>query len=170
MEEAESRPRGFAQLLAGWDTAGLLYGAVVSGGALAAISAEATGTHRIALPTLVVLAIYWSAHVYIHTLSKQLSGSDIRLLIPRIATSAREEISVLLGGIPAIAVFVAASALGASYSTATFVALIFLVVLLFTVGYTGARHAGLAGRQAVIEAAGAGFFGVLIVILKSLLH
>jgi len=158
------------RLLARSDPGGLLYGAVVSGAALAAISAHADGTTRVVIPTFVVLAIYWLAHVYIHTLSKQLAGGDTRLLWHRVATYAREEVPVLLGGLPALAVYVVADLAGGSPSTAAFTALLFLVALLFVVGYMGARLAGLTGLAAMVEAAGAGFFGVLIVIMKTLLH
>jgi hypothetical protein len=160
---------GFARLFARSDASGLLYGAVVSGGAMAAISSHADASTRVAVATLAVLAIYWLAHVYVQTLSRQLGG-DTRLLMPRVAASAREEAIVLFGGIPTVAVYVAVSALGGTPSKAAFGALFFLVALLFTVGYLGARQAELTGLRAVVEAVGAGLFGVLIVIMKALLH
>lgn len=165
-----SRDGTIAGFLRRSDAGGLLYGAVVSGAALAAISGHADTSTRVVIPTLFVLAIYWLAHVYIHTLSQQLRGGDTRMLVRRMATSAREEATVLLGGLPAIAVYVIVDAAGGSPSTAAFVALFFLVALLFVVGYLGARLAGLSGISTAVEAAGAGFFGILIVVMKTLLH
>jgi hypothetical protein len=168
--QARNQRSGFPKLFARPDASGLLYGAVVSGGALAATSSHADASTRVAVATFAVLVIYWLAHVYIQTLSKQLGGADTRPLMPRIVTAAREEAIVLFGGIPTVAVYVAVSALGGTVSTAAFAALFFLVALLFTVGYLGARQAELTGLRAAVEAVGAGVFGVLIVIMKALLH
>ena len=46
----------------------------------------------------------------------------------------------------------------------------FSVVLLALVGYLGAHPAGLRGRAMLLEVGGAASFGVLIVIMKALLH
>jgi len=61
-------------------------------------------------------------------------------------------------------------AVGVYPPTAGYIALFFVVVLLFTVGYLGAIRAGLTHRVALVEAAGAGSFGVAIVVMKALLH
>ena len=68
------------------------------------------------------------------------------------------------------AVYVVAYALGASKTAAGFLALASLVLLLFGVGMLGARRAGLRGGAALLEAMAAGVFGVLIVVLKAVLH
>jgi hypothetical protein len=149
---------------------GLLYGAIVSGATLGAVSAHADESTRVAAAVLLVTAVYWAAHLYVHTVTQQLAGSDRRLLFHRIAGSAREEAGVLVGALPIVAVYLTLVAFGSSPNAAGFGALTFLILLLFGVGYLGATQAGLTGWTALGEAALAGSFGVLIVMMKGLLH
>ncbi|MFL6001394.1 MAG: hypothetical protein ACJ72P_01155 [Nocardioides sp.] len=152
-----------------FDPAGLLYGAVVSAATLGVLAGSHEST-RVAVATLAVLLVYWSAHVYIHSFSKQLRGVHRGLFVQRTTESAREEVGVLLGGLPALVLYVVLVAVGVEPPTAGYIALFFVVVLLFTVGYLGAVRAGLTRRVALVEAAGAGSFGVVIVLMKALLH
>ena len=152
-----------------FDPAGLLYGAVVSAATLGVL-AHASESTRVAIATFGVLIVYWSAHVYIHSFSKQLKGVHQGLFVQRTAESAREEVGVLIGGLPALVLYVLLVAVGVYPPTAGYIALFFVVVLLFTVGYVGAIRAGLTHRVALVEAAGAGSFGVAIVVMKALLH
>ena len=84
-----------------FDAAGLLYGAVVSAAALGVL-AHADESTGVAVGTLGVLLVYWSAHVYIHAFSKQLEGGDTGRFLQRTRASAREEVGVLIGGLPAV--------------------------------------------------------------------
>jgi hypothetical protein len=152
-----------------FDPAGLLYGAVVSAATLGVL-AHADESTRVAVATFGVLLVYWSAHVYIHSFSKQLAGHDSGHFFQRTRTSAREEVGVLVGGLPAVVVYVVLVVFGVHPPTAGYIALFFVVVLLFTVGYLGAVRAGFTRRLALIEAAGAGSFGIVIVLMKTLLH
>ena len=157
---------------AGWlaarHPAELLYGAIVSAAVLTTAT-HVEGSQRVAVITLVVLVIYWCGHVYVHAVSRQFEGDD-RRLGSRLRVATAHEIGVLLGGLPAIVVYVVAAAVGASTNTAATVAVYFSVVLLGGVGYLGARRSGLGGRALMLETAGAATFGVLIVALKTLLH
>lgn len=164
-----SRRIAAARRIARGDPADLLYGAIVSAAVLATVSAHGDGVRFVAIATGIVLAVYWMAHVYTSALSEQFGG-DQRHLLKRLRTSATHEASVLMGGLPAILVYVLAGIAGAGPSTAANVALYFSVALLIAAGYVGAHQAGLTGRAVVAEAAGAGLFGVLIVVAKTLLH
>ncbi|MET0999872.1 MAG: hypothetical protein ABWX73_14240 [Marmoricola sp.] len=158
-----------ASWFASADPAGLLYGAIVSAAVLATISAHADGATFVGVATSLVLVVYWMAHVYINTLSRQFAG-DTRHFLLRLRTSSAHETSVLKGGLPAIVVYVVASWAGLSISSAAALAVYFSVVLLGAVGYLGARQAGLRGRIVLLEVAGAASFGLLIVAAKTLLH
>lgn len=164
-----SRRAAIARWLAATDPAGLLYGAIVTAAVLVTISAHATASTHVTLATSVVLVVYWMAHVYIETLSTQLGG-DTRHFLARLRVASTHETAVLKGGVPAIVVYVVTDLLWADKGTAAAVAVYFSVVLLAVVGYLGAHRAGLRGRAMVLEVAGAASFGVLIVIMKALLH
>jgi hypothetical protein len=158
-----------ARWLAATDPAGLLYGAIVSAAVLATVSAHGEDSAHVALATAVVLVVYWMAHVYISTLSRQFGG-DRRHFMMRLRTASAHELSVLKGGLPAIAVYVITDASGADMDTAAATAVYFSVVLLAAVGYLGGHQAGLRGRQLMWEVLGAASFGLLIVAAKTLLH
>ncbi len=77
---------------------------------------------------------------------------------------------VLKGGLPAIVVYTLVAATDHDDATAAYVAAYFSVGLLMVIGYLGAHQAGVRGWPMVGEVAAAAFFGVLIVLGKSLLH
>ena len=158
-----------ARWMAREDAAGLLYGAVVSGAVLAAVSAHGDDNAWVGLTTGGVLVVYWLADLYIHALSVRFEG-DGRHLLLRLRRAAAHKSSVLKGGLPAIGVYLLAEALGAEPTSATFVALGFSVLLLVVAGYVGALQAGTTGRTALVEGCGAGLFGILIIVAKALLH
>lgn len=151
------------------DPKGLLYGAVVSAAVLATASSHAKDSARVGVVTALVLVIYWMAHVYVDTLASRFGG-DARPALARLRRSSAKETSVLKGGVPAIVVYVVASASGADPADAAAVAVYFSVALLAAVGYLGALQAGLRGRAVLLDVAGAAAFGVLIVAAKTLLH
>lgn len=158
---------------AGWlsraDPAGLLYGAIVSAAVMATVSAHADGSTFVGVATALVLVVYWMAHVYIGTLSRQFDGDERRFL-KRVLTAGAHEASVLKGGLPAIAVFVGASLGGAEADGAAATAVYATVLLLAGVGYLGAHQAGMKGVALLLEVLGAASFGLLIVAAKTLLH
>src|SRR4051794_30386292 len=155
--------------LASADPAGLLYGAIVSAAVLATVSAHAEGAVFVGAATTLVLVVYWLAHVYVHALAQQFYGDTGHILL-RLRSSAAHETSVLKGGVPAVLVYTLTHLLGAETSTAATAAVYFSVILLGAVGCLGALQAGLKGRALLLEVAGAGSFGVLIVAAKTLLH
>lgn len=162
--------RHAADVLARHDPGGVLYGAVVTAGTLAAVSANVAHVHRVALAVLVVLVAYWLAHVYVAT-QRMLFAQGHGPLHRRIRTAAGEEATVLLGGLPAVLLYAAGYWLvGLEARTAALVALWFSVGFLFTIGYLGAHRAGMRGWGLVIESCGAGSLGILAVVAKLLLH
>ena len=169
MTEQHSARVSAARWVTSADPAGLLYGAIVSAAVLVTISANADDVRFVGLTTGGVLVIYWSAHGYIETLSRQFEG-DTRHFVRRLRSAMAHESSVLKGGAPAIVVYVLAEAVGAETGTAATVAAYFSVALLAAVGYLGANQAGVRGPAMLLEVAGAASFGVVIVIAKTFLH
>ena len=164
-----SRRTAAAGWLAGADPAGLLHGAIVSAAVLATASHHDDDATRVAIATGVFLIIYWMADVYIQAISVRFD-LDPHPLGRRVLSAARHHVGVLKGGLPGIAVYLLAYAVGGDSSEAAFVALSFSVVLLMVVGYLGARRVGTPGRPALVEAVGGGLLGVVVIIAKALLH
>ena len=151
------------------DPGALLYGALIAASVLATASAHAEAYTYVALATVLVLATYWLAHVYVETQRLQLTG-DARRYVHRVWHTARGELSIIQGGVPAIAVFVAADLAGASVGTAAAIAVYFSVAVLVCAGYLIARRAGRRGWAAVLDSAAAGLFGVVVILAKAMLH
>jgi hypothetical protein len=164
-----TRGRPLAVRFAAADPAGLLYGAIVSAATLTTVSLHTPEAAFVALGTSAVLVIYWMADLYVHALTVRFEG-DTRGLLRRLGQAAGHKSSVLKGGLPSIVVYVVVYVAGAGASVAAFVALGTAVVLLTCAGYVGARHAGTARRPAMVEAAGAGSLGLVMVAAKTLLH
>jgi len=151
------------------DPAGLLYGALIAASVLATASAHEGAFTFVAFATCAVLVIYWMSHVYIEAQSLQVAG-DRRRFVRRVAQTARHESSVLKGGVPAIVVFMLVDLAGATPTRAATVAVYFSVAVLFCAGYLTAHQAGRRGLPGLVDAAAAGFFGVLVIFAKTLLH
>lgn len=157
------------RLLGGGDPAGLLYGAIVSATALAAVSLSTSEAVRVAVATGAVLVIYWMADLYVHALAMRFDG-DSRGLLRRLGSSATRKSGVLMGGLPSIAVYVGVYAVTRNPTVAAFSALVCAIGILTIAGYLGARHAGDPRGAAMLEASGAGMLGVVVLFAKSLLH
>lgn len=147
----------------------LLYGAIVAGSVLAVSSAHAEEASRVAVATAVVTAIYWLAHVYVDAIGDRFRD-HARPLSRRIVVAMRDSLDLLVGAVPPIVVFELARLLGADAQSAALAALWFTVILLVCAGAGTAFLAGVRGKALVIEALIAGSFGVLVILLKYLLH
>ncbi len=137
---------------------------------MAAVSANISHVHRVALGVGAVLVAYWLAHVYVAT-QEMLFEGDPGPLHRRIPSAAVEEGSVLVGGVPAVVVYLASHELaGLPASSAALWALWFSVAFLFVIGYLGAHRAGITGWRLAVESFGAASLGFLAVLAKLFLH
>ena len=158
-----------ADTLARRDPGGLLYGAVITAGVLAAVSATNSHIHRVALSVGAVVVIYWLAHVYTES-QEMLFHGDHRPLYRRTPHAAAKEVFILVGAVPAVAVYLLLDVLGMTASGAAYWALWFSVAFLAVIGYLGAHRAGMQGWRLLLESAGAASLGVLAVLGKVFLH
>lgn len=163
-----SRSAAAGRLARSADPADLLYGALVAASVLATASAH--GDYRyVALATILVLGVYWLAHVYIEAQSLQLHG-DARRYLHRLGHTAAREASIIKGGLPAVVVFALSDAFGASTKGAATVAVYFSVGVLGLVGYLAAHQAGRRGWATVVDSLAAALLGVVVIVAKALLH
>lgn len=151
------------------NVAGLLYGGIVCAATIAVASGHADRGGTVVGVVAGVLLTYWLAHVYVRALSDRV-GTGSAALTHHVRRAFAHESTVLVGGIPALVVFSVEVLVGIDVEVAGDVALWFSVVLLAGIGYLAAHDAGLRGRALAGETALAGLFGVVAVLLKSLLH
>lgn len=163
-----SRNAAAGRLTRSADPADLLYGALVAASVLATASAHAEYRY-VAIATLLVLGVYWLAHVYIEAQSLQLRG-DARHYLGRLGHTAAREASIIQGGLPAVIVFALCDAFGATTTTAASVAVYFSVGVLALVGYLAAHQAGRRGVATLVDSFTAALLGVVVIVAKALLH
>ena len=149
--------------------ADFLYGAVVSGFMLAVSSTHDASSDFVVLAVAGVLIIYWAAHVYVSALGGRFRDAD-HSIIQRLRLASSEEVWVLIGGVPALVVFLVGRVLRLGVADAALVALWFTVLMLGVVGHLASHRAGVRGWALTLETVIAGAFGLLIIGLKSLLH
>ncbi|MCB7135228.1 hypothetical protein [Cellulosimicrobium marinum] len=147
----------------------LLYGAVVTGSVLAVSSTHAQTGDRVAIGAAVVAAIYWLAHVYVDAVGGRFTDPE-HSTGQRLAEALRTNTGVLVGSVPPILVFIGARALGIDVPGAAFVALWFTVAVLAGTGAYAAARAGDRGWRLVGETCVAAGFGLVVILLKVLLH
>lgn len=168
-ETADSGAERVRGVLLSHNAPDLLYGAIVAGSVLAVSSAHADDTARVAAATAVVTAIYWLAHVYVDVIGDRFRDRE-RPMQRRIAQAMHDSLELLAGALPPILVFLGAKFLGADVQTAAQIALWFTVAMLLVAGAGAAYLAGVRGWTLVLESLVAGSFGLLVILLKYLLH
>ncbi|HET6692904.1 MAG TPA: hypothetical protein VFG97_01255 [Pedococcus sp.] len=166
---SDGHRRRAADTLARRDPGAILYGAVITAASLAAVSANISHVHRVALSVGAVVVVYWLAHVYTET-QEMLFEGDRRPLYRRTPHAAAKEVFMLVGSVPAVVVYLVLDLVGLSASGAAYCALWFSVGFLAVIGYLGAHRAHMRGWRLVLESAGAASLGVLAVLGKLFLH
>jgi hypothetical protein len=146
-----------------------LYGALVAASTLVAVGSHVEDYRSVAGATFGAVVIFWLAHVYTRAQTFVADGDAGHVLV-RMRAAAANESGVIVGGLPAIVVYLVDVALGLSKENAATVAVWFSVVLLGGVGYLTARRAGVHGGWAVIDAGVAALLGIVVVIGKAALH
>lgn len=149
--------------------ADFLYGAVVAGFMLAVSSTHDASSEFVVVAVAGVLIVYWAAHVYVSAVGGRFRDTE-HTVSERLRLATSEEVWVLLGGIPALAVYLVGRLFGADVPGAALLALWFTVLMLAVLGHLAAHRAGVRGWALTVETVIAGAFGLLIIGLKSLLH
>ena len=151
------------------DSSELIEGAVVVGALLVVIGhAESSDDTRVVLTALGVLVIYWLTHAYAHALSDTLTHR--RRLFSLLFTAIRHDSTILLGGVPALAVFAVLLTFGAEFSTAVVSGLWATILFLTGVGLFAGYRIGLRGWRLGVEGLLAGSAGAFMLLLKTFLH
>jgi hypothetical protein len=166
MSEATARParwRVFAP-----DTAGAIYGTLISMAVIAGTAADPGHGSALGL-TVATLFVFWLAHVYAQTLSHHLKGAK-RLEWPAVKAAMVEERPLLEGPLPLLVVL----ALGALHvlegRTPVRLALWIGVIELVTWGILYARRQQWGWPSAIVAGVVNGLFGLAIVVLEVVVH
>ncbi len=148
--------------------AGHLYGLIVTGAVLAT-APEDFRLLRVAVLLLGTLCIYWAAETYVHWIAA-------RTVLQR-NLSREERRAVVLDGWPLVAacgvpmlLLLLEAIVGMETRVALDLTLAVNAALLFILGWQMGQSSGLTGGARVMSAAITGLLGILMVVLKTLLH
>jgi hypothetical protein len=147
----------------------LLYGAVVSASILAVSSLHGPTTKRVAIATLVVVATYWLAHVYVDAIGGRFEDPD-HATHSRRGHAFLNNTEILIGSLPPILIFTLGRLLGLGVPASAWLALWFTVALLTGAGAFAAHQAGARGTALVFETIIGTCFGLVVIVLKYFLH
>ena len=146
-----------------------LYGLIISGAVLTAASHTTLSISTVALALVGTLVIYWAAETYVHLMAA-------RIVHERDLTWA-ERREVVNDGFPLVAasglplvVLILETAIGIPADAAVRIALLTIAVLLFVVGWSMGTAGGLRGWRRVVVACITGSLGLVMILLKTLLH
>ncbi|HEU5044530.1 MAG TPA: hypothetical protein VFT75_10400 [Nocardioidaceae bacterium] len=148
-------------------TAAGIYGIIVGAAVMAA--AHAPTTRALVVAVLVTLAIYWLAERYARLIAERIhehhrpGWRDVR----RQLTMGWEIVTASL--LPLVVLLVV-GAFGAKLYVAVLAGLVCSTLLLCVAGWEMGRDGKLTGRERVVAAGAAGMFGVVMILLKALLH
>lgn len=146
-----------------------LYGALVSGSILAVSSAHAEDSRSVLIATGLVNVTYWLAHVYVDAVGGRFRDHE-HSTGWRLAHALRNNTGVIVGSLPPMIVFAVCRLLGWDLTASAWAALWFTVALLGGVGCYAAHRAGARRWSLAGETAVAVGFGLVIILLKIILH
>jgi hypothetical protein len=147
--------------------AGVVYGIITVGAVIAIEGGNNLPVWHDIGATVIVLVIYWIAHAY-STIMGDLYRTKARWSWPHVAMTLRHERAILRGASIPILAMIAAALLGVRESTVTWTALVAMITLLMAFQVVAGQRAGMRGIALVGQLLVGVFFGVLLVIVRTL--
>ena len=151
------------------DPGNLLYGTIVATAALAVGATRGETAADVTETVATTLVVYWLAHVYIATVRERPGGSAAPLQ-QLIWHAAKDEASILAGGMPAVIVASALAVAGISLWLSVLLDLGTDIVVLVLVGLLAGLRAGMHGWRLSAEALSAAIMGGILAALLVSLH
>jgi hypothetical protein len=148
-------------------TASGIYGVIVGSAVMSASHAEKA--YQVIVAVLVTLTIYWGAERYARIVAERIHEGHRPNW-----TTVRHQLThgwemVTASTLPLV-VLAVMSVLGAELTTAVIAALTCSTVLLCVAGWAVGRDGRLTTRERVVSTLVAGMFGIVFILLKTLLH
>ncbi len=148
---------------------GLVYGTLAVGALLAAESARRETFAKTVLAVAITLMLYWLAHSYAEFTGERLQKGEAFSFADLVRTAA-QELSVLFGAAVPLLVLLVAWAAGTSLTTAVTAAIWTSAVMIVIIEVVIGLRAQLSGRDLVRQTAFGAVLGVLVMVLRVVLH
>lgn len=151
------------------DPGEVLYGVIVSAATIGAVGIHVGSNGRLVAVWAFVVLTYWLAHVYVHLVAHPLGGVHAPLG-ERVRGALRDELGVLVGTLPGLAVVLVVAMFGGEPAYAARLTLIMTTGLLFALGAFASRRLGSSMGHSIGEGLLASTLGVIMIFAKTLLH
>jgi hypothetical protein len=162
-------PREPADERGSYNYGSAVYGLITVSALLVAESAAKETYGETVLGVLIALLLYWMAHAYSEFVSWRAEGW-VQLNRAGIRRMLRRELPILVGAVPPILAVLIAWPAGASLSSAITIAAWTAAATILVAEVIAGLQAELSGRELVLQALVGTGLGVLILVLKLVLH
>jgi len=164
---AQAAPPLTVRLIPDTDFASAIYGQVLAGSAVVALSRHEEPPMEIVAGVTATMLVFWVAHVYAETISQRVSQESEARELRHLA---EREWPMVQAALPAI-VALTLAALGLwSREAGITIALGLGVVVLGGWGTAAGRRAGRSPARAFVDGLGSAALGLLSILLKVLIH
>lgn len=143
-----------------------IHGTVVGVAGMAAASLHGT-LHEVVIAVLVTVFVYWAADRYARVLTVALHGPQ---RLEKIVTVLRHGWPMIEAAFTPLAVLIVVTLIGGNLTIGVLAALGVATVLLGGLGHLAARRAGASRTAALGWGAVSATFGIVVILLKLLLH
>jgi hypothetical protein len=148
---------------------GIVYGTIVVATLLAAESAQSETYGKTIGAVVLAMLTYWLAVSYAHYSGERIERQE-RFEYEGLVRTAVSEVTMLLGAVPELLAVLVVWALGDSLALAIRVGVIVAAVTIVVTEFITGIRADLRGRELVRQTLIGAVFGVLIIVLRLLLH
>jgi hypothetical protein len=149
--------------------AAFIYGMITIGTLLAAESATRETYPRTVAAVAIATLLYWLVHGYAHFIAQRLRESR-PVELSELAHAMRDELAIVLGGAPPLIALAIAWLAGASLNTGVAAAIWVDVGVIFLIEIASGIRAEQRGRALVVQTVLGATLGVLIIVLRLVLH
>ncbi len=146
-----------------------IYGTLIAAAVLATAAGTESSSLGIVWSALIVLGLYWFAHVYADIVGERLRTRS-RPGWRHLLSHALRDWSMLRGALIPVIIFAVVRLAGASINSSVLTALWSTVFLLACWGLVAALRGGARGLELLLETVVCALFGVLVVVLKIYIH
>jgi small-conductance mechanosensitive channel len=153
----------------GKNPGGAIYGTLTVGALLAAERASRETYAKTIGAVAVAMALYWLAHAYASSAEHRLREEE-PLTPGLIGRTMLHEVSILVGAALPLLAVVLFGLFGAALGTAVSAGVWTSAIVIVSLEVSAAVGADLHGRELVIQVAIGAVLGVLVIVLKALLH
>jgi hypothetical protein len=149
--------------------AGLVYGTIAVGALLAAESAQNETYTKTVIAVAIALALYWLSYSYAEFTGRRIEEHE-KVTLAGMVDAATREVSVLLGAAVPFLALLGCWVFGVGLYSAVTIAIWTSAAMVVAIEVVIGVRAELTGRQLALQSAFGAFLGLLIIVLRIVLH